>query len=553
MIISKKDTAVDFSKKKFLIVEDFISFRSLLKKMLLSFAVSDVDEAGNGEEAVRKLSLKRYDIILCDYNLGVGKDGQQVLEEAKLRGYIGYSTIFMMITAENTVEMFMGALEYQPDDYLMKPFNKSMLEKKLESLYRKKENLGEIERAIDQGDYARAIGICSRLIEKNPRNLPELLKLKGEMLLKTEAYDRAAEFYDKVLSMGNFPWAVLGLGKVKFTKGDYQGAKRIFEELIENNDKITSAYDWLAKTLEKMGDLHEAQQTLMKAVAISPKAILRQKELGTIARQNKDYTTAEHSLRAVIKQGKNSYLKSSSDYTGLANVLMNLNDGAGSVEILNEAAAEFPGDAKALLDITITRSRAYKMANNEEGSKRALETAVKLAESSAEHLSRDMELELVKACFLAGDEKTGAKLVRNIVQNSHDDEALAEQVRGAFRDIGMEEAGFTIIENAREEVYNLNNEGVRLVREGDLDKAVAYFEEAGEKLKENKIINANAALALILHMKKHGHNDQYNNKVQVYLERVRGIDPAYKDLAQLQAMFAELKPKFKSAWRVQVE
>ncbi len=544
-----KDRAVDFSKKKFLIVEDFISFRSLLKKMLQSFKVFDVDETGNGEEAVKKLSRKKYDVILCDYNLGEGKDGQQVLEEAKLRGFIGYSTIFMMITAENTVEMFMGALEYQPDDYLMKPFNKSMLETKLSNLYRKKENLRDIERAIEREDYEMAIGICSNLIESNPRNLPELLKLKGEMLLKTEKYEKAAKFYDKVLAMGDFPWAMLGQGKVKFTQGDYEGAKNIFEELIAKNDKITSAYDWLAKTQQKMGASQEAQQTLMKAVAISPKAIMRQKELGTVARQNQDYHTAERSMRAAVKQGKNSYLKSASDYTGLANVLMQLNDGEGSVAVLNDGADEFTGDTQALLDINITRCRAYKMTNNEEAAKKSLGTALKLAKSSPEPLTQDVELELAKACFVAGDEKRGSEIVRSIVQNSHDDEALAEKVMGAFRDIGLEESGASIIENAREEVYALNNEGVRLVREGDLEKAVDYFEKAVETLKENKIINANAALALMLHMKKYGAQDEPLNRVYLYLERVKAIDPAYKDLAQLQTMWRELRPKFKFAGR----
>ena len=130
METKRSDTVIDFSRKKFLIIDDFSSFRSLLKRMLQSMRVSDIDDTFNGEDAVNKMSLKKYDIVLCDYNLGEGKDGQQVLEEGKGRGFIGYSTIFMMITAENISELIMGALEYQPDEYPMKPFNKSTLEKK---------------------------------------------------------------------------------------------------------------------------------------------------------------------------------------------------------------------------------------------------------------------------------------------------------------------------------------------------------------------------------------------------------------------------------------
>ena len=98
-----------------LVVDDFFNFRLTMKNMLRSFGMNYIDDATTGEEAIRKLALRRYDIILCDYNLGHGKSGRQILEEAKFRGYINYSSVFIMVTAENTLEMIMGAAEYEPD------------------------------------------------------------------------------------------------------------------------------------------------------------------------------------------------------------------------------------------------------------------------------------------------------------------------------------------------------------------------------------------------------------------------------------------------------
>ncbi|HHJ80906.1 MAG TPA: response regulator, partial [Candidatus Tenderia electrophaga] len=126
--------------KKILIIDDFAEMRSNLRNMLIPFDGSDISTAGNGDDAIAHISQNIYDIILCDYNLGEGKDGQQVLEEAKLRGQLPYSTVFLMVTAESTTFMVMGALEHQPDDYLTKPFNASILQKRLKKALDKKSN-----------------------------------------------------------------------------------------------------------------------------------------------------------------------------------------------------------------------------------------------------------------------------------------------------------------------------------------------------------------------------------------------------------------------------
>src|SRR3989304_3987498 len=105
----KHNSVTNYAQKKFLIIEDFASFRAILKKILQSYSATIIDETATGEDGISKMALKKYDVILCDYNLGEGKDGQQVLEEAKVRGLIGISTIFVMCTAENTMEQLMGA------------------------------------------------------------------------------------------------------------------------------------------------------------------------------------------------------------------------------------------------------------------------------------------------------------------------------------------------------------------------------------------------------------------------------------------------------------
>jgi tetratricopeptide (TPR) repeat protein len=537
---SKPPSTINLKKKKVLVVEDFFNFRLTMRRMLRSFNISDIDEASDGEEAVKKMSYKKYDIILCDYNLGSGKDGQHVLEEAKFRGYMDYSAIFMMVTALNTADMVMGALEYQPDDYLIKPFTKVTLEKKLKNSIKKKENLKNIERAIEKNDYAKAIALCDELIDSNTKNLTELLKLKGEILTKKGDYTDAAVFYDEVLSMGNLPWAMLGLGKIKFITGDYNAAKDIFEKIIAKNDKNVAAYDWLAFTHEKMGNLKEAQKVLQEAIHISPKAILRQKALGNIAYKNKDLITAEYSFKEAVKQGKHSFFKSPSDYTSLAKVFVDKNAPEEGLKVLSDAGREFTNNPEAALQISVTESLAFKKMNREKDARKALAKATQLSTTLPNKLPSNVELDLAKAFFLTGNEESGKAIIQRLVQSNHEDQELIGDVQAVFKDLNIADKGREIISMARNEIIKLNNDGVRLVKEGNLSKAIDFFEQAADNLPANKVINANAAHALVLYMQKNGSKPLYLRKAARFLDRVKNIDPAYKDLENLMKMYNEL-------------
>ena len=120
--------------KSVLIIDDFPQMRAMLSSMLKNYEPKEVHQAGNGKEALEKMSKHRFDIVLCDYNLGDGKDGQQVLEEAKYQKILPFYTLFIMVTAENTNAMVMGAAEHMPDAYLSKPINKTVLMSRMQKL-----------------------------------------------------------------------------------------------------------------------------------------------------------------------------------------------------------------------------------------------------------------------------------------------------------------------------------------------------------------------------------------------------------------------------------
>lgn len=529
--------------KKVLVVDDFFNFRLTLKNMLRSFGIMFIDDAANGEEAIKKMAVRRFDIILCDYNLGPGKSGQQVLEEGKFRGYIGYATVFIMITAENTSEMIMGAMEFQPDAYLMKPFAKEVLEKRIKNIAVKKFNIRDIEKAMSDNDYDHAIRICDELLEGNPGNLSEIMKLKGETLLKKGDYKTAADYYDKILQRGNVAWAQLGRGRADLLMGNYERARNVFEKIIAQNNNIMVAYDYLAETLIKLGDPHEAQDVLNKAVSISPRALLRHKVLGNLAYRNEDFKTAETSFKAAVDQGKHSCFKSPSDYTHLAKTLVHGDVPQESLKVLGHALKEFPDNSDTRLHVSVAESYVYTKMNKNAEAKRALADAQKFAADLPEEIPHELALDLAQAYILTGNPEKGTAIIKNIVGSHHDNEDVLDDVRAAFKETGMAEQGERLIENTRDEIIRLNNDGVKLARDGKLEEAIQYFEKAAGHLPGNKIINANAAHVLMLFLKRKGADPENLARAKTYLDRVRKIDESYPDLVMLLSMYRDLSAK----------
>lgn len=529
------------ARKKILIIEDFFVFRLTLKKMLRSIGFTDIDDVATGEEAVEELSYRKYDIILCDYNLGEGKNGQQVLEEARFREYLTYSTVFIVITAEKTLDAFMGTLENQADDYLIKPISKYNLEKKITDWVRKKEDLNKVDKALEDKDFDKVIELCNDLISKKLKSLSEAPKLKGELLIKTGKYAEAISFYEDLLSKGPLPWAMLGRGKALYFTGEYEKAQNIFEDIIKKNDKIMGAYDMLARVLEKKGESGKAQQTLQDAVRRSPKAIVRLKALGNLAYKNKDLEAAEQSFKEVVKQGKHSVMKSVSDYTTLAKVMIDNDKPEEGLTLLKGAEKEFP-DPAAALHICAAEVVTCKKMNRDQESGEALRKAKELSAKLVDTvLPIEASLDLTKALYMTGNDADARAVVRNLVQNYQDNAAVMASVQDVYKELNQVEEGLDVISTSRRELVKLNNDGVALVRAGEYHKAIDLLAKAAKRLPANKIVNANAAHVLMLYMRQNGTSPDLMQQTAKHLDEVKTVDPRYARLKELIPMFESLQ------------
>jgi len=530
----------EIENKTFLVVDDFGDMRGMLRSMLTSIGVGEIDTAINGREAVEALEQKHYDIVLCDYNLGPGKNGQHVLEEARFRQLIGLDAVFVMITAENTREMVMGAVEYEPDSYLTKPFTKDLLKARLEKLVIKRQDLREVELAVSAREYEKAVRILDEKIAGRPKNLGELTKQKAEILYRAGEYEQASAVYEQILAVREMPWAKLGLGKIFYATGRLQEAVSMFEGLLQDNQRLTAAYDWLARTLRTQSRGVEAQDVLQRAVALSPKAILRQKALGELATINGDNKAAELALTQAVKLGHHSVYKAPENYANLARVKSRCGNGREGLKILDNMEKEFKGADKSSLHAAMVKGIIHKDLGDREEAEVWMRQASELYQGLGSHMAADLTLDMARSYGELGDQEKAQSMLKDAVRNNHSDPELLQKVEGLIGELSLNLDPKSFVSGIRKQIIKLNNRGVKMAKAGQLKEAVELFSEAVDAMPGNKVVSLNTARVMIMNMREQGASREQLGKVRELLERVRKADPNDPALRKVQAMYQDL-------------
>ncbi len=142
------------SVARLLVVDDDPTFR-LSTSALLREDGHEVDEAGDGAEAVRFLKEDDYDLILLDLRMP-GLDGIGIVEV--LRTW-GADTPILMITGYGTVDSAVQALHTGVDDFLTKPVEPDVLSARVDALLTRRPSLPREGETPPGGILGRSGGI----------------------------------------------------------------------------------------------------------------------------------------------------------------------------------------------------------------------------------------------------------------------------------------------------------------------------------------------------------------------------------------------------------
>ena len=110
--------------KNCLIVDDSAVIRKVARRILERASI-EVSEAEHGEQALEHCRRDMPDAILLDWNMPV-MDGYDFLKHLR-KMPLGHGPKVIFCTTENDVAHIARALHSGADEYIMKPFDKSIL------------------------------------------------------------------------------------------------------------------------------------------------------------------------------------------------------------------------------------------------------------------------------------------------------------------------------------------------------------------------------------------------------------------------------------------
>ena len=191
-----------------LIIDDEKAIRKTLSE-ILSYEGYKIDEAGDGEEGLKKVKEKEYDVILCDIKMPK-IDGIEFLEKAK---EIGPDIPIIMISGHGTIETAVEAVKKGAYDYISKPPDLNRL-------------LITIRNAMDKTTLVAETKVLKRKVSK----VQEMVGSSAPIFKIKETIEKVAPTEARILVTGEN-----GVGKELVARWVHEKSNRAGGPLVEVN------------------------------------------------------------------------------------------------------------------------------------------------------------------------------------------------------------------------------------------------------------------------------------------------------------------------------
>jgi two-component system nitrogen regulation response regulator NtrX len=191
-----------------LIIDDEKAIRKTLSE-ILSYEGYKIDEAGDGEEGLKKFKEKSYDVVLCDIKMPK-LDGIEFLDKAR---EANPDVPVIMISGHGTIETAVEAVKKGAYDYIAKPPDLNRL-------------LITIRNAMDKTNLVAETKVLKRKVSK----VEEMIGDSGPISRIKETIEKVAPTDARILVTGEN-----GVGKELVARWVHEKSNRVTGPLIEVN------------------------------------------------------------------------------------------------------------------------------------------------------------------------------------------------------------------------------------------------------------------------------------------------------------------------------
>jgi len=118
---------------KILVVDDFSTMRRIVRNLLKELGFSNVHEAEDGVDALKKLRSEEFEFVVSDWNMP-NMTGIELLREIRKDEALKHLPV-LMVTAEAKKENIIEAAQAGASGYVVKPFTAITLDEKLKKIF----------------------------------------------------------------------------------------------------------------------------------------------------------------------------------------------------------------------------------------------------------------------------------------------------------------------------------------------------------------------------------------------------------------------------------
>ena len=306
--------------KSALVVDNAVATRRTLQEQLSQLGAKNVVFAGTVFEVEQHLTSREFALIVCEYQLEGDRNGQQLLEDLRLNNKLMWNTAFVMVTGERTYSNIISVAEFEPDDYLIKPFTASALSDRIVRIFNRNTRLEEAYKTLFQKEYVKIPEICQNLVKKYPQYSNQLERIRIESFYWNKNYDVAEKELLTALEKNAKPWMNLVLAKIKTEKKLFQEADALLEEVVKSNPEYLAASDLYAEVLWEQNKPEQALEVLEKMGVKALSSTIRLRKLADLAVRLGDDNRSKNYLTKVIDRSRNSSLSQIHDYLQLSKI-----------------------------------------------------------------------------------------------------------------------------------------------------------------------------------------------------------------------------------------
>ncbi len=538
--MQKLDLVKLYSTRRALIVDSYPDMRASIRRMLKVAGFEHIELATDAAEALGYCREVSFDLIICDYALGDGRNGQQLLEELRHDELLSPSAAYILVTAETTRSMVYGALEHKPDDYLTKPFTQAVLQARIDRIMLEKAYFDLVHVAMEQGEFERAATLAAELGEKTPAYRKSAQRLQGQALLRAREFSAALEIYQQQMASRRVEWACIGAAQSLMGLERWSKAREILEELVEHGSQNLDVFDALALTELVDGRPEVAQTLLERAVIASPQGIDRQSRLVQVALMNFDLVVAEKAARKTRKLAARSCKDTAEpDFAVLRCLVKKAQlEPEAAEECMDELKSELPlirkryaADEQVQLQASLFEVR-LKIEQGMAEDARSLCQRLYKSYCSAEPMSAAAGLDMAATCISVGQRDQAQAVLAELAERFADDPAILACVDAL--------ADEPVRERARVNASQINRQGKALFESGAYPGAIEHFRSAVLRYSNNVAIRLNLVLAIYKELQER-FDTELLEEGQQHLQSLAFVDERHEAYPRFQSLYKALQ------------